>query len=139
MTGKEFLPEKDLLEKAATMKRFEYPPLESELKKQIYIAEKQYKRLSNTYEFDRIKKEKSKIKKCNRSNLMYDSKYDFYEYYNIKHFENLSLASKYPILASFYKNFNSLKPEKESTKGKKANVYDNASEPYNEFLEIHFD
>ena len=81
MTGKEFLPEKDLLEKAATMKRFEYPPLESELKKQIYIAEKQYKRLSNTYEFDRIKKEKSKIKKCNRSNLMYDSKYDFYEYY----------------------------------------------------------
>ena len=58
---------------------------------------------------------------------------------NIINFENLSLASKYPILASFYKNFNSLKPEKESTKGKKANVYDNASEPYNEYLEIHFD
>ena len=139
MTDKDVLAEKDLLEKAATMKRFEYPPLGSELKKQTDIAEKQDKRLDNTYELDRIKKEKSKIKKCNRSNLMYDSTYDFYEYYNIKHFENLSLASKYPILASFYKNFNSLIPEKESTKEKKANVYDNVSEPYNEYLEIHFD
>ena len=32
---------KDLLEKAATIKRFEYSPLSSELKKQTSIAEKQ--------------------------------------------------------------------------------------------------
>ena len=33
LTGKEALPEKGLLEKAATIKRFEYSPLCSELKK----------------------------------------------------------------------------------------------------------
>ena len=43
LTGKVVLPEKDLLEKAATMKRFEYLLLGSELKKQTDIAEKQYK------------------------------------------------------------------------------------------------
>ena len=34
LTGKDVLPEKDLLEKAATIKRFEYSLLGSELKKQ---------------------------------------------------------------------------------------------------------
>ena len=42
-TGKVVLPEKDLLEKSATIKRFEYSLLGSELKKQTDIAEKQYK------------------------------------------------------------------------------------------------
>ena len=67
LTGKVVLPEKDLLEKAATMKRFEYLLLGSELKKQTDIAEKQYKTWDTTYEFDRIKKQKPTIKKCNRS------------------------------------------------------------------------
>ena len=35
-----FLPEKDLLEKAAIMKRVEYSPLGKELKAQIDIAKK---------------------------------------------------------------------------------------------------
>ena len=40
LTGKDVLPEKDLLGKAATLKRFEYSPLGSELKKQTSVAEK---------------------------------------------------------------------------------------------------
>ena len=36
MTGKDVLPEKDLLEKAVIKKRFEYSPLGKELKGQTY-------------------------------------------------------------------------------------------------------
>ena len=42
MTGKDVLPEKDLLEKASTMKRFEYSPLGKEIKTQTDMAKKQY-------------------------------------------------------------------------------------------------
>ena len=128
--------------KAATMKRFYYSPLDKELKAQTDIAKKQYQKLDNTFEFDKItKKEKPALKKYDKSNLIYNSKYNFYEYYNIKNFNSLSLTSKYLILLSFYSNlnkFNNLNPQKESTKEKKATVYDNASELYNEYLEILF-
>ena len=40
LTGKNVLPEKDLLEKAATFKRFEYSLLDKELKAQTDIAKK---------------------------------------------------------------------------------------------------
>ena len=43
LTGKNVLPEKDLLERAAIMKRFKYSVLGSELKKRTDIEEKQYK------------------------------------------------------------------------------------------------
>ena len=43
LTGKDFVPEKDLLEKAATMKRFEYSSLSKKLKAQNDIAKKQSK------------------------------------------------------------------------------------------------
>ena len=43
MTGKDVLPEADLLEKAATIKRLEYPPSGSDMKKQTDIAKDQYK------------------------------------------------------------------------------------------------
>ena len=43
LTGKYVLTEKDLLEKAATIKRFEYSLLGSELKEQTGIAKDQYK------------------------------------------------------------------------------------------------
>ena len=46
MTGKDVLVEEDLLEKAATIKRFEYSPLGSELKKQTNIVKKNIKRIS---------------------------------------------------------------------------------------------
>ena len=42
MIGKDVLTEKDLLEKAASMKRFENSPLGKELKKETSAAEKQY-------------------------------------------------------------------------------------------------
>ena len=40
LTGKDVVREKDLIEKAATIKRFEYSPLGSELKKQTSMAKK---------------------------------------------------------------------------------------------------
>ena len=41
LTSKDVLPGKDLLEKAATMKRFEYSPLDNELKVQTGVAKDQ--------------------------------------------------------------------------------------------------
>ena len=59
MSGKDVLPQKDLLEKAATIKRFEYFRLGKELKEQTDIAKKQYQKLDDTFKFDKtIKKEK---------------------------------------------------------------------------------
>ena len=75
------------------------------------------------------------------SNLVYDSKYSFWEYQNITNLNSLSLESKYPKLASFYNDlskFHSLQPQKGRTKEKKS-VHDNTSGSYNfyiEFLEI---
>ena len=123
------------------MKRFENLPLGKESKAQTDIAKKQYQKLENTYEFHRIKQEKPTIEKYNKSNLIYSSKYSFYEYYNIN-FNSLSPTSKYEVLTSFYNEldtFYSLKLQTESTKEKKATVSDNASEMYNEYLEIYFD
>ena len=52
-----------MLEKAATMKVFEYSPLGKNLKAQTDTAKKQYQNLDGTYEPDRTKKEKPTIKK----------------------------------------------------------------------------
>ena len=49
MTDKDVLPERELLEKAATMKRFEYSPLGKELKAQTDIAKKQYQGLDKAF------------------------------------------------------------------------------------------
>ena len=46
------LPKKDLLGKAAAMKRFEYLPLGK--KAQTDIVKKQYQKLDDTYDFDKI-------------------------------------------------------------------------------------
>ena len=125
MTGKDVLPEKKLLEKAAKMKRFEYLPLGRELKPQTDIGKKQYQKLDDTYEFDKIiKKDKPTFEKYNRSHLIYSSKYSFYGF-----------TSFYNELNKFY----SLKPQKESTKEKKVTVYDNASGMYYVYVETYFD
>ena len=47
LTVEDILPEKRLLQKAATIKRFEYLLLGRELKKQPSIAEKQFKRFDS--------------------------------------------------------------------------------------------
>ena len=45
-----FYQKKDLLEKAAGLKRFEYSPLRKELKSQTSAAEKQYQKLDKVFE-----------------------------------------------------------------------------------------
>ena len=49
MSGKSVLLEKHLLEKAATLKRFEYSRLDKELKAQTDIAKKQYQGLDKAF------------------------------------------------------------------------------------------
>ena len=56
------------------MKRFEYSPLGKELKKQTGFAEKQYQKLDNTYEFDKIVKKEN----YSKSNLIYGANHSFY-------------------------------------------------------------
>ena len=63
ISGKDVLTEKYLLEKAATTKRFECLPLESELKKQTSNAGIQYKRLEKTYKLDKNEYKTSKKEK----------------------------------------------------------------------------
>ena len=60
LTGNDALPEKDLLEKATALKRFEYFALGKELKAQTDIAKKQYQILNDTDEFIRIKNQQLK-------------------------------------------------------------------------------
>ena len=74
MTDKDVLPEKDLSEKAATMKRCEYLSLGKELKAQPDIETKQYQK-----EFGKIiKKEKPTLEDYIKSDLIYNSNYNFY-------------------------------------------------------------
>ena len=81
MIGKDVLPEKDLLEKAAALKRFEYSPLGSDLEKDTSVAERKSSELNKSFEKEellRIKKEKPAI--ISESKLMYDGKYHFSDY-----------------------------------------------------------
>ena len=60
LTGKDVLPEKkDLLEKAAAIKRFEYSPLGKELKKQTSVAEEQYQNFDNVFESNKNEEHKT--------------------------------------------------------------------------------
>ena len=68
LTSKDVLAEKYLLQKAATVKRLEYSPLDKELKAQTDIAKKQYQKLDNTYEFDRIQKKQKQKQNQNKIN-----------------------------------------------------------------------
>ena len=71
MTVRDVLPEKELLEKAARIKRVEYSPLGKELKSQTDTGKKQYQRLDNTFEFDKtIKREKKTDQNYSKSNLI---------------------------------------------------------------------
>ena len=49
LTGKDVLSEKELIEKDATMKRFEYSPLGKELKAQTDIAKKRYPKIRRCF------------------------------------------------------------------------------------------
>ena len=142
LTGKDVLPEKYLLEKAAELKRFKYSLLGKELKAQTYIAKKQYQKLDDTDEFDETINKKSTIKNYNKLDLIYDTNHSFFKYYrDDKKSHNLSLESKHSFLADFsddtYK-CNDVKPQNKNTKNKKANVYGKISELYNTFLDKYF-
>ena len=73
-----FYRKKDLLEKAATIKRFEYSPLNSEFKKQNYIEKKQYQGLDKLLTFDKEDYEAMKepeLKMYKESDLIYSNKH----------------------------------------------------------------
>ena len=59
------LPEKDLLERASTLKRFEYLSLDKKLKAQFNAAEKQYQKLK----FLKALKRKKKTQKVELSRI----------------------------------------------------------------------
>ena len=117
MTGKDVLPKKDLLKKAPKITRFEYRSSGRELKLQIDIAKKQYQKLFDTFKFDKIfKKEKPTIKNYSKSDLVYDSKYSFYNYYcNSKKIITFLLISS----ICFYSNFLTISINLKSRKYKK--------------------
>ena len=73
MTGKDVLPIKDLLEKAATIKKSEYYLLGKELKAETDIAKKQYQGLDQIYEFVEAINRQGTLK-C-KSDVTYSSKY----------------------------------------------------------------
>ena len=71
LTGKDVLPDKELLEEAGTMKRFEYSLLHKELKAQTDITKRQFQKLYNTSEPEKIiTKENPTLSKYNRPNLI---------------------------------------------------------------------
>ena len=114
MTNKDVLPEKYLVRKAATINWFEYFPLGKELKTQTNsIAKRQCQKLGNIFEFDKvIEKEKTTIKKYIISNLIYNSKFSFYEYHNAN-FNSISSESKFKSSCNELNKFDSLIPEKQ--------------------------
>ena len=66
LTYKDVLLEKELLEKAAAFKRFEYSPLGSKLKKEVSVTEKQYQGLNKHFKSDKKEEEPVTIKKGNQ-------------------------------------------------------------------------
>ena len=106
--------QKNNLEKAATINWFEYFPLGKELKTQTNdIANRQCQKLDNAFEFDKvIEKEKTTIKKYIILNLIYNSKFSFYEYHNAN-FNSISFESKFKSSCNELNKFYSLIPEKQ--------------------------
>ena len=99
MSGKDILPEKDLLEKAAELKKFQYLPLGEELKAQNSAAEKQNKKLDKVFESH--KKEEKIIKVRAKTNLVYSKDFTFYKYHNINEFAKRSFLFKKEDLTEF--------------------------------------
>ena len=125
LTLKDILPEKDLLEKAATIKRFEYLPLRNELKKQNSIAEKQYQKLEKAFESNKKEEDKTKTKKSRaKSNLVYIKDFSFCKYGKTKEFavkrsfnsEQNNLKDFKNILELFYNDTEEIKTNNEDQK-----------------------
>ena len=83
------------------MKRFEYLPLDKELKAQADIEKKRCKTLGKIQEIDEKINKKPTLKNYSKLDLMYDGNYSFYKYYrDIKQFDRFYLKSKYSFLAN---------------------------------------
>ena len=145
LTEKDVLPEKDLLQKAVALKRFEYSPLGKELKTQASAAEKKFQGLNKHFNPEKeekpvtIKKKKKEI--INESKIVYDNKYSFSSFKNVRQYSNISLESKYDIFLLFYHLLNELRSlilQKEQTKIRKKNVHKNVTKLYNTMLSIYF-
>ena len=92
MSGKDILPKKDLLEKAAELIKFKYLPLGKELEAQHSAAEKHYQKSDKVFESN--KKEEKIVKIRAKSNLVYSKDFTFYKYYNINEFAKRSFLFK---------------------------------------------
>ena len=62
LISKDVLPEKDLLENVAAIRKFKYTPLGKEFKKQTSVAKKQYQKLDNALESNKKEENKTKAK-----------------------------------------------------------------------------
>ena len=94
MTGKDVLPEKDFLEKAVAIKRFDDPPLGKELKKQTSVTEK-HQKFDNVFESNKKEEVETKRKRSStKSGLVYNNSFTFYKYQDIHDFVKRSLVSK---------------------------------------------
>ena len=98
MTGKDVLPEKDLLQKAATMKRFKYSPLSKVLKAQTDIEKKQYQRCWP--KTPKWKHTKEKIKVLDTASELYNNFLDKYfdEYYDLDGEEKEELGFRFMLI-----------------------------------------
>ena len=81
LTSKGVFPEKDLLEKAAALKRFEYSPLDKELKKQTSVSEKQYQKLNNAFESNKREEVKKKTTTTTKKKAMLSQIYSTINYH----------------------------------------------------------
>ena len=95
LTCKDVLPEKDFLEKAAAIKRFEYSPFGKEFQKQTSVAEKQCQKFDSPFESNENKENKTNNKKsCTKSHQVYIKYFTFFKYHDSSKFIKLSLDSK---------------------------------------------
>ena len=141
MTDKDVLPERELLEKAATMKRFEYSPLGKELKAQTDIAKKQYQGLDKAFISNKNIKIVNEwlIKNIkNISEIFIYSRLSLYSYSDDKKFDRLPFKSKYSYLLIFYdelQNLFKMKPLNLGQIKEKVKNYNTASELCNKRFE----
>ena len=121
-----------MLEKAATLKRFEYSLLGTQFKNQTSVAEKQYQGSNKLFRPD------GEI--YHKSYLIYDIKYSFSEYRNFKEYSDLSFTTKHDKLILFYHWLNGFKNfprQTVQTKIKTKSVYKNVANLRNKLHTIH--
>ena len=94
-----------MLGKAAALERVEYSPLGSKLKKKASGVEKRHQGLNNLFKSDEkeepviIKKEKPATN--SKPKLVYDSKFSFSNYSNIRKYYDIFFSTKCDKLLSF--------------------------------------